>query len=337
MSYRSFPLSPAATAIAALLALSPFQALAQVAEPAPLPDIPAPPASSGEVVDPALAPPVPLPATGAPAPAQPVAPSADATTVRTPVFGAPQPVVQPVPEAPPETVAAPAPGPAAEPVSAKRTEIPVRAGRPALPSAAPETSLQGDIGTVETSTEEVLAPPVVSQSVTEGDGMPAAAPAEIDRSDDLATAGGLGLAALAAAAGLYSVTRRRRRALRAASAESRTESPVNSATLMMPPVLPASTVPLASASLATERATTGPALSAPSDRDDLLRWRDQMVAEVPSPQNPFLTRRNRLRRANFLLRQAVERAGEAAAGLGPKMAGTRAVPMKPKVSYSMSG
>ncbi len=61
------------------------------------------------------------------------------------------------------------------------------------------------------------------------------------------------------------------------------------------PVMLASAVPVRSAAALAPKAT-----------GDLVSRREAMIAEAPSAANPFLTRKNRLRRANFLLAQSAD-------------------------------
>lgn len=320
MRYDPASLSPAATALAAVLALSPLPALAQVADPVPVPNappdaanVPTAPPSAGTAPPPAVPvdPPV-VGGVGAPG-APPAAPPEPGT-----IFAPAQPVVQPVPDSAPVTEqVAPEPGAVAAPAPA---DIPADDGgatadEPAAQGAVPDRP-NNDAAAGETAglsgadVESAARPdPAAGTPPPENRAAEAAGP----DAGDTATVVTLGLVALVGSASLYAATRRRKsRVTPMPAAEMSAQPPEPPLPAADPVVDPAA--PLVPARFDTARERE-PYLASATDRTDLQGWREAMVAAAPSAENPFLTRRNRLRRANFLLRRAVDRAGERAAGI----------------------
>lgn len=209
------------------------------------------------------------------------------------------PVVQATP-APSPVVAEAAPEAAAPaPVRSER----VRAERPAQRTIAPvteQTAAPAETVAPVTPAEQA---PVTASSDTVSPAVPVADSTNLNPADNTALEWGLigGSIVLLGGAGLLAMTRRRR--LREENdvvlhAALRRESPVE-------PVL--TPEPLAEAVPARSVITPAPAAPAyamarpveGSAHGDL----DAMVAAAPSAENPFRTRKNRLRRAHFLLRQ----------------------------------
>lgn len=298
---------PALTAIAAVLALASTPALAQVAVPLPA-DPPADPVAQPQPTAPAatVPPPVTLPQ---------VVPQASVP--------APAPAALP---ALPEVAAAPAPRSApereaqAEPTAAAPARTSARAER-AVPAAAPAPAPTERVSTEpnrEAAPAETVAPVIspadlraMEQRQQTSEAVPASAQAT---SDTTYWALGAGGAALLLGMGALAFLRRRDRA-----EEAREDAAID-APLARPEPVPAPSAPALSAAaapvgyspaaitavVATPDASgpTAPARRAPSmTTGDAYRDRlEAMVAEAPSAENPFRTRRQRLRRAEYILR-----------------------------------
>lgn len=367
MRHYRYPLNPAGTAIAAVLALAPFGAVAQIADPAAQPA-------------PATAPPVvsqPAPV-AAPPPAVPTADTATrGSTAPQPVFAPSSPVVQQVPT---ETAPPSSPLPAEEPIAP--------ASRPAT-QAEPKTVTQAKPVPTESAADRTTARPaaVPEPAISESTSGGASAPLETDGPDSSATASpltappltmmpstpsaqeqaqngasgsetaewvlGLGALAFLGVAGVSlamvrrrpsnEVVRKRRRRFsrydpplhhRSRDEEQNIADEAVAASSPQPPhrSVVAEALTRARMADATEHtslstiaakhgldrevdnlvvpkepvypARPGNSAIAPSDDDgDLVARREAMIAQAPTPENPFLTRRKRLCRANFILRQ----------------------------------
>jgi hypothetical protein len=77
------------------------------------------------------------------------------------------------------------------------------------------------------------------------------------------------------------------------------------------------------------------------DGDDVAAHREAIIAERPSAENPFLTRKNRLRRANFMMRNAdmVDSVPDPAMGSvrEPEVAQASSAGRPLQVTYNISG
>lgn len=263
---------PALAAIAAVLVLSTAPAMAQ-------------PAADEPVVEPSLP-----PVAAEPAPA----PEAAAPAAPAPVQIAPQAeVVQPVQASQPETAAQKtAPAPRAPTQTARSAPV---AATPAAPSPAREV-LTRPVATpaftpaAQPSVELAAAQPA---PVTQ----PSAANADMDNAalwalgaGSLLFVGGLGVVALSRS-GRKPVPARAGRAKAHASAASRT--PVD----VQPAIAAEAAVAVPEPILVNTKASHRRAKAADSDWPEL----EEMVADAPSAENPFLTRSKRMRRAKFLL------------------------------------
>ncbi|RVT41082.1 hypothetical protein [Sphingobium algorifonticola] len=276
---------PARAAIAAVLALGSTPLLAQVAAPS------APP---------------PVAATQPAAPAVNAAPPPVASTapdVAAPILKPQSPVVQPLPEAPP-VVAAPI-AEAAPPAPVRR-EI-LRAER-AAPTDAPAAADAAPVAAT-TAAPAAATPSAVSTSAVPApvESTPAALPASnavpADPADNSALEWGLmggGIVLLGGAALLATMRRRRLRAdsdpviHRASVQHGVREEPVIESAITTDRV--PSPVAVAPTPVAARRSTASPVVG--HQHADL----EAMVAAAPTADNPFRTRKNRLRRAHFLMR-----------------------------------
>tara|TARA_R110000782_G_scaffold78276_6_gene155310 strand:- start:69199 stop:69795 length:597 start_codon:yes stop_codon:yes gene_type:complete len=84
------------------------------------------------------------------------------------------------------------------------------------------------------------------------------------------------------------------------------------------------------------------AIASSDDDGDLVARREAMIAQTPTPENPFLTRRKRLCRANFLLRRQGSASVEPEKAMAPIQAEAteQAIPQVPRpdqVSYRFGG
>ena len=294
MTQHLSPARPALAAIAAVIGLQSTAAIAQTVDAAP-PVNTAPPVIA--------APPVlnaPAPANAQPAPAQ------------TPqgIFQPSSPVVQPVPERSvpvAEAEAEPAPPAAVTPRERARATAPREATeRQAAPVATltPPSATPSEVRPNTTETAIVAPPPVVAPETA----APLALPDDTGSDTALWL---LGLGALGVLAGGALIAARRSRSDNSVALKPKGEfeavnpsqrfvmgqEEVGTATppasVMVPAtsVAPASTVAVASRD--RPRRTEG--------LTGLAEQREAFAAAAPSPENPFLTRKNRLRRANFLL------------------------------------
>jgi len=289
MTRYSYLDRPALAALAAAMALSATPVVAQVAAPT-LPETPVastPPA--GQTPAPTVVAPV-LPGQAATLPPMTVTPPPPAPAAPTvaPRIEAPR-----LPEAAPAPVeaAGPAPRRAAEARPARETP---RAQAPAQPAERAEAAPPAP---VEARTEAPAAAPVMEQPLAEPAPLTVAevppAPAEAAMSDDRALwVLGTGGAILVLGAGAFLALRRRDR-----REEARDIALTQDAAMAPAPVAAASP-----ASVAFE--PPAPATSVtltPRHASDQANQLEAMAAAPPSAENPFLSRRNRIRRAAFIL------------------------------------
>lgn len=284
MRYAQNPLRPGLTAIAAVLALSSTPLVAQTADPAPAAPV---------IVTP--------PPVVTPAPAVTAAAAAPAS-----ISNAPAPVsVELGPD--PAATAEPAPTVQAAPRATPRvaTAAP-RVAAPATPAAAPEPQ-----------PAPVAPAPVVAQTapvpspIAAPEPAPVAATAPMTQTDPTADilpiAGAAGAVALLLAGGAFAVGRRRR------EKDAVTYAPETVSTPAEPNVAPmtaAQTMPLAAAPATYaappvsprrhEVSGDAPVTAIPSGFD-LSRFarHTQAAYRGPTPENPSLSLRRRLKRANF--------------------------------------
>jgi hypothetical protein len=308
------PNRPAMAAIAAVIAFSSTPALAQEAPVVTPPTAVTPPPADPVAVTPAM------PAAAPTAPAAPVASAPAPAAANAPVFKAPAEVVQTTPPAPP-VVAEAAPE---APVHAERAPHAERTagrdgaqGRPVQRVAAPESVSARAVPAAPTPATqpapELAAPiaaapaPVAPVDVAPVDFAPAAPVTRTAGVDNGVMLGmGAGLILLLGAGIAFAMRRRRADSgavvdydeahmIKAAPSASYAE-PVyapTTAQILREPVAEPEAV----------RAARSPvAHSAPVGQHGGSI--EAMVAERPSPANPFLTRKNRLRRAQFLMRKA---------------------------------
>lgn len=317
MTNKNAPYRPGLAAIAAVLALSSTPVIAQVA-------LPADPAA------PAPAAPAPAPAM-TPAPAEPQAPVQTVQSV---------PATPALPDIPVnDTTSAKAPAH----TTVARTEAPsaprrsaVTEQRPAAPAPAAKVA-EPNVAPIVTPAPERAAPPTSERQITPTDTARTttpenAAPATVarDGADGSNYAGwavlGGGLLLVAGGAA-FALSRRPKRRDEVVEYDTADAVAVHPAPLPAAPAMamreprhdlvppraaPASVV----ASTAMKQRQPQPvALDrdyAEMPADDRRTALEAMVAEAPSDANPFHSRRNRLRRASFLLRtgQAAPRQGE---------------------------
>jgi len=286
MRYAQTPLRPGLTAIAAVLALSSTPLLAQAADVAP-----------SDPATPVIA--APPPVVAAPAPTT-AAPAADASSAG---LNIPKITVN-MDDAP--TAAAPAqPKAAAKSTAIKTSSATTHTAKPAATAPAPRT--------VETPAPVAPAPmaaevtpsvpaPQVAQAAVEPAPAPAPQPvaqAQPTEDNDVLPIAGAGLAVLALAGGAFALTRRKRREEdyepwpeEAAAAPAQREE----LALTEPAPVYAAATPVAS----TEVRDDAPAANIPAGFD-LSRFGRHVQAAYrgPTPDNPSLSLKNRLRRASF--------------------------------------
>lgn len=296
-------------AIVAALAFATSPAAAQLL-PADAAAAPQPPAST----DPApSAVPLPTPAL----PAQPQA--AQPPQIVMPPPSAATEVTQPLPPVSEESDSASASTPATAPVQAKRTPAAAEAAPPparetVTPRSQTSAAAEGKVSKSERAPEapSTLLPPASQQGVAltplatdsaaEPNGAPAAE-ARPSETEGLLWAIGGGVLLLGAGIGTFVATRRR------VSTRHVARDAMPSVTPVAEPVtpIPAAT-PLAQTE-ASPRAVFAPAAAQssvmPGEMSDRRRVLEAMVAAPPSPENPFLTRKARLARANYILSHGV--------------------------------
>lgn len=311
MRYTASPTRPAIAAIAAVLALQTFSASAQTTDPAAAPADPAPPPT-------VAAPPVIAPVQSAPAPS-PSTPQV--------IYQSNGPVVQPVPVTPaPVQTVTPSTTPAA-PKKAVSSPSPAPKAAVVKEAKAPATVAPLPQPFEATPAEPIDALPM--QTAPKAPAVAAVAP------DDGTEAGywilGLG-AALLVGAGSYAALRRKQVSAIAEPEKTmfgykpvieqeREIEPfvaVNPADRFKATEHELAVAPMAevkepsevsaevSAAIAPASSERPIAASTPEISDDLASRREAMIAEAPSTANPFLTRKNRLRRANFLLAKSAD-------------------------------
>lgn len=276
---------PARAAIAAVLALGSTPLLAQVAAPSAPPPVaatqPAAPAVS------ATPPPV----------------ASTAPVVAAPVMKPQSPVVQPVPQTAP--VVAEAVPEAAPPAPVRRE--PVRAER-AVQTSAPTAADPAPVAATTAAPaaempSAVPTSPITAPVESASPNLPASDAVAADPADSSALEWGLmgGGVVLLGGAALLAMARRRR--LREETDPVIHRMPVQDAVREQPVIartVTADRVPLpmatASTPVAARRSTASPVVG--DQHADL----EAMVAAPPTADNPFRTRKNRLRRAHFLMR-----------------------------------
>ena len=298
MKQHFSPARPAIAAIAAVIALPSTAALAQTVDAAP-PVILAPPA-----VEPAA----PAPTQAAPAPV--LAPQV--------IFQPSAPVVQPTPAPAAPVIKASEEAPVARPAT--------RVARKAVPVQTPAADLQAPITEVRPNPAPVKDPTptpierteIASQPLATSDRVQPEALPEEQSSDTAVWLLGLGALGLLAG-GAYAAARRNRRdvdervsgspntatqeAFMAVDPAERLLTPEEKAGEMHrvlepdiePQFLAPTVAPKPAPTTVMDRPSNDPMFSSLSER------REALVAEAPSAENPFRTRTNRLRRANFIL------------------------------------
>lgn len=318
MTKHLTPTRPALAAIAAVLAFGSTPAFAQEAQP----QMTAPPAVTppAPVMQPsAPTPPVATPEAAAPVVAQTPsvqAPAAPAAPAQAPVFKAQAPVVQPTPPRP--VIAAPAEADTA-PVAEEAAPKPVReraTARTATPEATPAPAkIDAERTPVEAAPAPIVAPPSTADTVpTPAPVAEAPAPAPVQTadngmSDEAKFAMGAGAVAILAAGAAFAMRRRKDPA-------NEDVAPVAYEPVSAPVAPVLSEEPVVQVRPARQPAMATTTADAPYVQPVYTDQRVQpvssaapatsleaMIAEQPTAANPFLTRRNRLRRANFLLSQ----------------------------------
>jgi len=266
---------PALTAIAAVLALLSQPALAQDAA-LPPPDV--------TTVSPVIVPEIPAPAPATPQDIAP-APTPSLQTVQSlpaSPSAEPQGTEKSAPATAPVARSNPATRSAAPRNVAPTTASPVSpVSAPAIAPLAVESGLPAS-----TSPSELPSGPVEALSAGEL-AQPEPASAVADRPTFLSIMGGSALALLAGAAGLTFLTRRDRRPARHAHHARRG--------------LPADWVAEPATKVAPATVELAPAVAKRTARAKPAGKLEAMVDAVPSKDNPFLTRRARLRRAQYIL------------------------------------
>lgn len=319
MRYTASPTRPAIAAIAAVLALQTVSASAQTTDPAATP------------VDPAPAPTIVAPPVLAPAPGVP-APSAATPQV---IYKSDAPVVQAVPTIPAATATiAPPTSPATPKNAAKSVSQPpkttasktVVANEPAPVATEPVAQAMDTAPTDPVAATNMPVDNVITQP-------PEASPAVAATETDDGTEAGywiLGLgAALLVGAGSYAALRRKSavtsdvaqpetmygyKPIAEIDREAEPFVAVNNPAdrfKTVEPVLVTSPEEAVATSAVEPMAPVQTSAITPLVAGDLATRREAMIAGTPSSANPFLTRKNRLRRANFILAQSgVDTAGE---------------------------
>lgn len=320
---------PASAAIAAALAFATTPLLAQTMDAPATPPAVQPPA-------PATAPPpVTVPQVTMPAP-MPQAPAATAPTGPAPTIQmkAPSPVVQPVPERPPVAPVVAQEEPAAaqaapSPTKAEKRAVEKRA-TPVVEKSAANDATPAPAPKVAPPVEQTAAIPAadVPPTVATDDTVApvAAAPQSAVTVPDNSLEYGLmagGAIALIGIGGALLLRRRRRTDTDEVAYEPAYEqqtAPVAPVALERDVVAAPSAFPQFSAQPAVQSGVA----DAVTEGGTL----EAMAAQPPSSANPFLTRKNRLRRANFLLRQQqVDKTGDATVRTTPEAAAIEAATM----------
>jgi hypothetical protein len=259
-----------------------------------------------------------------------------------------QPVVDAAENAPAESVAAPASErTAAKAEPARRAVTEQVAPAPANTEARTVTpsAMAANTANAPTSgTGEFLPPqtaPAAAPATPAQDGSDLTAATSNDGAQVAQWALGLGALALLGGGGAMLVRRRtservereRRRSPRYRRQDVRpevVEEPVlasetaPAAAVVAAPVNSMSPVSNAEPLGASAFAHWSPDARAEVSHDELRQHREAMIAEAPSAENPFRTRKARLRRANFLLHQHGVSASSGAAQVTPARAGEEA-------------
>lgn len=308
MTKKALFARPAQTAIAAVLALLATPALAQLTDPASAPVDSAPePVADPVIVPDTAAPAAAIPVPGitppqivVPTPPAGLAPTATATATAT------EPTPTPRPNA--ETQREVTPAPAAESTTratAARTATPAvtraSTAATAAPIAAPATAEPAATPLPTVTPSQMMAMQAQADQPAAPQTAETAPPAEAGSDETAYWAIGGGLALLLGAGAIAALRRKHESAEapqpagiapRAAAPEPGAVEPIVAEPVAVMPAM--SATPAMPASPPPE-----PAFHASETRFGSL---EAMVAAAPSAENPFLTRRNRLRRANFLLR-----------------------------------
>ncbi|MBN8817119.1 MAG: LPXTG cell wall anchor domain-containing protein [Sphingomonas sp.] len=293
MTKKALFARPAQTAIAAVLALLATPAIAQVADPVGAPaDTASAPAADPVIVPDTAAPAAAIPVPGV-TPPQIVMPTPPAGLA--PTATATEPTVTPRPNALTQREVTPAP--AAESTTrttAARTATPAltraSTAATAAPIAAPATAQPAATPLPNVTPSQMMAMQAQADQPAAPQTAETAPPPEAGSDDTAYWAIGGGIALLLGAGAIAALRRKHERAEApqpaaiAPRAVTREQVAVEPVAVM--PAMPASPPP-------------EPAFHAGDARFGSL---EAMVAAAPSAENPFLTRRNRLRRANFLLR-----------------------------------
>lgn len=259
----------------------------------------------------------------------------DATVAPPPVTVAPPPPTIVLPSADPAPVAVPSPvtaepvaspsaaAPAATPSAAPRTEPrPATTTRSAARSAPPAQSATPTTNNTAATAVEPSAPPPAETApadpvpVAEAAPAPVAAPADEGGDNTLALAGLLGIVALGGA-GIYAATRRRRAVYEEPASQEAAYEPTAAvasppARLSQPGVMPmartAEPLVVGTPEMVAEPEVRRPAAASfampgtvPSDPDARRELLERMVAAAPNDENPFTSRKARLRRARLIL------------------------------------
>lgn len=292
MTNHSLLARPAQSAIAAALVLCSTPLLAQTTPPV----TPNPESSSGDAPPPLVV----QTTNSAPASGSPTADVIFAPS--TPVVQAVPPVsaVAPADETDPSTLTAEEGAPARR---ADKSEA-----RRADPSAAIANPARNPATTVipEPTDNRITATPAVKITPAGSQSQPAllAARSPSDNDEEQFAMIGLGLGAIALLFGGALVALRRRPADEGEAQRPSSEPHYASEPHVSPidPMQETTAFPPLGAHSKISAHSALPASPAMPEGDDRTR-REAMVAQAPDRTNPFLTRKNRLRRASFLLRQ----------------------------------
>jgi len=304
---RNIPLDrPALTALAAAMALSATPAFAQTAEPAAPPSVTLPPAQSAiPAASPATAP---LPGANTSLPPVTVTMPPAAAPAPAPVMQAsPAPTLPPVAEAPaperaaPRTPSAqPAPEPeAAQTVARAPRAAPARTVTPVPEPAAVASTMAPAAPLAAPATPAPMAEPAPAEQAAPV-AAPLAAEAVSNEGEALWILGAGGVMLALGVGALVTLRRRDRR--EDAREQAVIDTPLTASTRVAP-VQPAPLQPVMAAAPAygiSHGRPQAPIVSG-GQHGALGNRLEAMVAAAPSAENPFLTRRKRLRRAGFIL------------------------------------
>ena len=301
MRYTNTPLRPGLTAIAAVLALSSTPLFAQAADVAP--------AAPAVVTPPPVVTPAPTVAatpaslSSAPAPVSvDLGSSAAATEAAEPAQAAPATVrAKPAPATPRAAASTPRTTAPAPPVATPVAPLPTAAQAAPAPVAVPVVAPEPAPAPVATKTT------TTTQSDPTGDILP--------------IAGAAGAAALLLAGGALMLGRRRREREDVAYAPETVTPPVETVAVPSTATATAYAAPPMSLRRPEEVSANTPVTAIPSDFDmSRLGRHTQAAYRGPTPENPSLSLRRRLKRANFF----DQRARMAARGEVPNAAYTAA-------------